>query len=82
MIITGISESALAEKIDDIESSLPTHLHLAYLPNPGYIHLRIDAHGHDEKSLTSTIADTVESLSRRLGNLIIAHENLTRLAYC
>lgn len=77
IIITGISESALAEKIDDIETSLPTNLHLAYLPNPGYIHLRIDAHGTDEKSLESAIAETVDSLSHRLGDLIIAHENLT-----
>ena len=45
LMITGITESALAERLEDFEASLPTGLHLAYLPTPGLIRLRLDARG-------------------------------------
>lgn len=45
LMISGITESALAEKIDGYESSLPDCIHLAYLPTPGLIRLRLDAAG-------------------------------------
>lgn len=80
MIITDISESALAEKINDIETALPFHLHLAYLPNPGYIHLRIDAHGDDPSSLDKDIARLVENLTLRLGHLVASHDNIAPAA--
>ena len=41
--VTGISESALAERLAPFEDSLPEHYKLAYLPNPGEIVLRLDA---------------------------------------
>ncbi|MDE6527084.1 MAG: CinA family nicotinamide mononucleotide deamidase-related protein [Muribaculaceae bacterium] len=41
--VTGISESALAERLATFEDSLPDFVKLAYLPNPGEIVLRLDA---------------------------------------
>lgn len=41
--VTGISESALAERLASYEDSLPAFVKLAYLPNPGEIILRLDA---------------------------------------
>lgn len=41
--LTGISESALAEQLAAYEDSLPEGCHLAYLPSPGIIVLRLDA---------------------------------------
>lgn len=42
LMVSGITESALAERLEDFENSLPENIHLAYLPNPGYIRLRLD----------------------------------------
>lgn len=41
-IVTGYTESALAEKISRWEDALPAYAHLAYLPKPGLIRLRLD----------------------------------------
>src|SRR5690606_3508510 len=45
VLTAGIGESFLAEKIADIESALPSHIHLAYLPKPGFVRLRLTATG-------------------------------------
>ena len=50
MMVTGITESGLAEHLDAFETSLAPEFHLAYLPAPGMIRLRLDG--------TSTAADT------------------------
>lgn len=42
MIIYGITESDLAERLAPWEDALPGSLHLAYLPVSGYIRLRLD----------------------------------------
>lgn len=43
--IYGIPESTLAIKIADWENALPDYLHLAYLPSPARIRLRLSAYG-------------------------------------
>ena len=45
MIVSGITESDLATKLNDYEISLAEGLHLAYLPANGYIRLRLDGKG-------------------------------------
>lgn len=42
LIVTGITESDLAEHLADWEDKLPEGYHLAYLPTPGIIRLRLD----------------------------------------
>lgn len=42
LMVSGITESDLAEKLAGYEDALPDHLHLAYLPSPGMIRLRLD----------------------------------------
>lgn len=42
-IVRGITESDLAERLASYEASLPGGMHLAYLPNAGYIRLRLDS---------------------------------------
>lgn len=61
-IVRGITESDLAERLAHYEASLPVGMHLAYLPNPGYIRLRLDSNapfaGKDEE-LRQAIADVL-----------------------
>ena len=44
IVLYGIAESTLAERIEDWEDSLPEYLHLAYLPNPSRLRLRLSAY--------------------------------------
>lgn len=44
LMTAGLAESMLAEKIDGWESALPKRLRLAYLPNSGYVRLRLSAY--------------------------------------
>lgn len=45
LMVCGITESALAQRLDGFESTLDPDLHLAYLPVPGLIRLRLDGTG-------------------------------------
>jgi len=42
LMASGITESALAERLAGFEDRLPDGMHLAYLPTPGFIRLRLD----------------------------------------
>lgn len=42
LVVADISESALATRLAPWESALPPYAHLAYLPKPGVVRLRID----------------------------------------
>lgn len=51
ILTAGIGESLLAEKISDIEDSLPEHIKLAYLPKLGMVRLRLSSSGPDAAKL-------------------------------
>lgn len=55
IMVEGISESALAMRLERWETALPTHIHLAYLPKQGIIRLRLDGHGPNRKILAAEI---------------------------
>lgn len=62
--VTGISESALAEQLARYEDALPRGSHLAYLPSPGIIVLRLDCADADSATFGSLTAE----LKRLLGD--------------
>lgn len=47
LVTTGIGESFLAELVAPAEDSLPPYIHLAYLPRPGMVRLRLSAYGKE-----------------------------------
>ena len=55
MITFGIAESILAEKIASWEDALPDHLHLAYLPAPNVVRLRLSAYEVEGKEVSREI---------------------------
>ncbi len=61
-ITFGLAESSLAELISPWENALPPWLHLAYLPSPSRIRLRLSAYDVDE-------AEADEEISRRFAEL-------------
>ncbi|MBQ4291439.1 MAG: damage-inducible protein CinA, partial [Muribaculaceae bacterium] len=63
LLVTDITESALAQRLEDWETSLPTFAHLAYLPQPGLIRLRLDCHiCENEANETNRLFDEMKAL--------------------
>ena len=74
IMVNGMAESALSEKIAPWEDALPANMHLAYLPNTlTGIRLRLSSYGGDEKSLEAQL----EALKEMLGELVYASEDST-----
>lgn len=69
ILTQGIGESFLAARIEKWEDDLPTHLKLAYLPQPGIVRLRITGMGTDE----AQIRKEIEEQSAKLESLIAEH---------
>lgn len=76
LMVTGIIESALAMTLDEWERHLPQGIHLAYLPQPGIIHLRLTGQAEDKQWLTSEMDRLVTELHQILGDHIVCDENL------
>lgn len=77
LVVTDITESDLAENLEQWESSLPEHLHLAYLPQAGYIRLRLDGIGDDSFMVDRDLDNAASWLQDRLGDKVLATADLT-----
>ena len=62
MITFGIAESILAERIAAWEEALPDYIHLAYLPAPNVVRLRLSAYEVEGKKVRNEIDDLFEKL--------------------
>ena len=72
----GEGESYIAEKIADIEESLPPYIKLAYLPDSGFVRLRLTGKGSDTQKLLEEVTAKQTDLKDRLGEIVIATEDL------
>ncbi|MBR5678120.1 MAG: CinA family nicotinamide mononucleotide deamidase-related protein [Paludibacteraceae bacterium] len=94
--VTGIPESSLAILLEEYEASMPSTLHLAYLPKDGIIRLRLSSYGdlsEDEmnhwfnelKHLTKEylIAETDEPLEVIVGKMLTErHQTIATAESC
>jgi nicotinamide-nucleotide amidase len=62
MITFGIAESILAERIATWEESLPDYIHLAYLPAPNVVRLRLSAYEVEGKKVRHEIDNLFDKL--------------------
>lgn len=77
LLITGWSESRLAMEINDWEDALPSYIHLAYLPKPGLIRLRLDGMHIDNKFLNQELDKYRDELIARFGEDVLHPDDLT-----
>lgn len=77
MITSGIAESILAEKIATWEDNLPDVLHLAYLPAPNVVRLRLSAYEVDGQSVSQIIDDEFDKLKGIIPEAIVGFEDAT-----
>lgn len=77
MITSGIAESILAERIATWEDNLPDVLHLAYLPAPNVVRLRLSAYEVDGQSVRRMIDDEFDKLKGIIPEAIVGFEDAT-----
>ena len=76
LMVVGIIESALAMQLDQWERQLPQGIHLAYLPQPGIIHLRLTGMSTDRQWLKREMDRLDQELRDRLGAHVVADQDL------
>ncbi len=76
LLTAGIGESFLADKIKDIEDSIPSHIKLAYLPNFGMVRLRLTAYGTDKQVLLNELNQYFNQLKDRVAEFLVADEDI------
>lgn len=76
VMVVGYSESLLAMKIEKWENALPPYLHLAYLPKPGLVRLRIDGAHTDSTMLINEINRQHAILCDMLGDNVLCNADI------
>jgi nicotinamide-nucleotide amidase len=76
IVTAGEGESYLAQKIADIEDSLPPYIKLAYLPKLGQVRLRLSAYGDNEVFLKEKVEDFAARITERVGSAVVAQEDI------
>lgn len=71
MVVADISESDLATRLATFEAQLPDGFHLAYLPKPGIIRLRLDATGSDRTRIQKQLEEQWKLLSEDVGSNLL-----------
>lgn len=77
LITRGIPESILAERIAAWEDALPDYLHLAYLPAPNIVRLRLSAYDIERESAEREIERQFDLLHNLIGDNIVGFEGAT-----
>ena len=78
IMVYGIAESALSERIAPWEDALPADMHLAYLPNPiTGIRLRLSIYGGEEEEQKARVEEQLKGLEVILGDLVYSDEDDT-----
>lgn len=77
LITRGIPESILAERISEWEDALPNYMHLAYLPAPNVVRLRLSAYDVDEQEARRAMNLEFEKLRTIIGDNIVGMEGAT-----
>ncbi len=73
LLTAGEGESVIAERLEQIEDSLPPHMGLAYLPSLGTVRLRLSARGDNEGVLQNELRDYRQQIERALGDLVYGY---------
>ena len=76
-VVAGITESDLAIRLESFERDLPQALHLAYLPRPGIIRLRLDGHADDPAWLSRQMDIFSRRLIDECGTILLCEGDLT-----
>lgn len=77
LLTAGLPESVLAQRIEDLESQLPPHLKLAYLPRPGMVRLRLTAKGPKNIDFSKDLQFHGNAIQHRLADVVFGEGDQT-----
>jgi nicotinamide-nucleotide amidase len=77
ILTAGIGESSLALQIAPIEKSLPSYMHLAYLPSFSEVRLRINAKGKNKTELIEKVNHFIELIKNEVPDNWFAEDDGT-----
>lgn len=77
VLVAGIGESNLAEVIKDWEAALPQNIKLAYLPNFGFVRLRMTGWSTNKNELEEELERRLELLKPLVKEWYVIDEDLT-----
>lgn len=77
LITRGIAESILAERISAWEDALPAYLHLAYLPSPNIVRLRLSAYDVEREAAEREIDEQFHKLEAIIGDNILGFDGVS-----
>ena len=75
LLVYGIGESALAERIEAWEDALPKHIKLAYLPSLGKMRLRLSTKGVDIQEVNKSIQTEIDGILPLIENEFAGFED-------
>lgn len=76
LLTYGLGESAIANRIESWESSLPSYIKLAYLPSLGKVRLRLTANGNDENLLHTQIEHQIKNVLPLISDIFVGFEKM------
>jgi len=71
LLVYGIGESKLAERIEAFEENLPEFIKLAYLPSLGKVRLRLSAKGTDKDSIVAEMDNQLKILAPLIKDVFV-----------
>lgn len=74
ILTVGEGESRIAARIEAIESGLPAHIKLAFLPSLGSVRLRLSGSGDDEMVLGKELDEYKAAIEKLIPELIYGYE--------
>ncbi len=77
ILTNGIGESFLSDMISNWEDELPQYMHLAYLPSPGMVRLRLTGTGEHKPSLQLAMNTEIEKLQNIIPQYIWGYDDDT-----
>jgi nicotinamide-nucleotide amidase len=77
LLTAGVGESTLAEHISVFESSLPSHIKLAYLPSYGMVRLRLTTNSDQSDGLEAELDLLFKELKSQVSEWIVTDEDIT-----
>ncbi|MDX5583584.1 MAG: competence/damage-inducible protein A [Aureibaculum sp.] len=70
----GLGESAIANRLEKWEDSLPDYIKLAYLPNLGRVRLRLSAKGFDKNKIEEAMSSFIKELVSHVKDIFVGFE--------
>ena len=75
LLIDGIAESTLANKIEAWEDAIPEYIKLAYLPSLGRLRLRLSAKGFNKNLINNEVQQQIDKLLPLIKDEFFGFEN-------